>query len=246
MDPKAVLITGASAGIGAALARRLAAAGHSLVLVARRADRLAQLAAECGPRALAAPADVASREQMRAAIAAGVERFGALDALVLNAGRGITRLPSELDDADLDEMMRVNVHSVLYGFQEALPHFRARGRGQWVAVSSLLGRMPYVPARSAYCGAKHFLNALVATFRAELAASDPGLTVGLVSPGPVATEFGVAARHGGPDSRTLPGAQSADEVAAVIERVLESGETDVYTAPWMKDKVDAHLLSLGA
>lgn len=245
MSSRVVLITGASAGIGAALARRLAARGDAVALVARRSERLAEVAAECGGKALPFVADVTVRADVRRAVEATIDRFGRLDAIVNNAGRGITRSTLELDAADLEEMLRVNVSSALFGMQEVLPHFRERGRGRIVNVSSLLGRAPLVPLRSAYCGAKHFLNAITATFRAELKESLPGVVVSLVSPGPVATEFGVAARHGGPDSRGLPGAQSAEEVAAVIAGVLDSGAEDVYTAVGMKARVDAYALGLG-
>ena len=101
-------------------------------------------------------------------------------------------------------MMRVNVKSGLYGMQEILPHFIARGSGQVVNVSSMLGRIPYVPTRAAYSGAKHFLNVLTANFRDEVQQTHPGIRFSVVSPGVVRTDFGVNARHGGPDSREMP------------------------------------------
>src|SRR5208282_1096698 len=128
-----------------------------------------------------------------------IERFGHVDVWINNAGRGITRSVSELTDEDLDVMMRDNVKSALYGVQAILPHFRSRGAGQIVNVSSLLGRVPFAPFRSAYSAAKHALNALTACLRMELRASSPGIVVTLVSPGVVATEFGLNALHGGMD-----------------------------------------------
>jgi short-subunit dehydrogenase len=101
----------------------------------------------------------------------------------------------------------------------------------------MLGRVPFATFRSAYCGAKHFLNALTATFRDELAPTDPGIMVTLVSPGVVRTEFGINAVHGGPDSRELPASQSAEEVAAVIAQVIDSPRPDVYTRSDGRERV---------
>jgi NAD(P)-dependent dehydrogenase (short-subunit alcohol dehydrogenase family) len=228
---KVIVITGASAGIGAAAAEALAARGHSVVVVARRREALEAVAARCGARALVVVADVSRRPDVKRAVDEAIARFGRIDVWVNNAGVGITRMPSELTDEDVDTMMRANVMSALYGMQEVLPHFRSRGAGHIINVSSMLGRMPLATFRSAYCGAKHFLNALTATFRAELADTDPGIHVSLVSPGIVRTEFGVNAVHGGPDSRGLPASQSAEEVAAVIAQVIASPRPDVYTRP---------------
>src|SRR5258705_121778 len=86
-------------------------------------------------------------------------------------------------------------------------------------------------AVAAGCGAKHFINALTANFRAEIQETHPGIQFSLVSPGVVRTDFGLNARHGGPDSRQLPNSQSVEEVAAVIAGVIESRRPDVYTWP---------------
>jgi short-subunit dehydrogenase len=172
-------------------------------------------------------------------------RFGRIDVWVNNAGQGLTRLPSELTDDDVDDMIRINVKSVLYGMQEVLPHFTARDAGHVINVSSLLGRMPLAVPRSAYSGAKHFLNALTADFRAEVQQQHPGIQFSLVSPGVVRTDFGLNARYGGPDSRQLPDSQSAEEVAAVIAKVIESRQPDVYTRRGAHDHVVAYYDSLG-
>jgi NAD(P)-dependent dehydrogenase (short-subunit alcohol dehydrogenase family) len=237
MRDKVVVITGASAGIGAALAETLASRGASVALVARRAEVLAAVSARCGDRAFAVVADVSQREEVRRVVRESLTHFGHIDVWVNNVGRGITRPPSQLTDEDIDEVMQVNVMSALYGMQEVLQHFKERGSGQVVNVSSLLGRMPFAMLRSAYCGAKHFLNALTATFRTEVQLTHPGIQFSLVSPGVVRTEFGLNARHGGPDSRQLPDSQSAEEVAAVIADVIASPRPDVYTRPGAHDHV---------
>jgi NADP-dependent 3-hydroxy acid dehydrogenase YdfG len=242
---RVVVITGASSGIGAALAELLAQQGASVVLVARRQNALDAVAARCGARALPIAADVTSRDVVRPVVARTLERFGRLDVWVNNVGQGISRLPSQLTDDDVDEMVTVNIKSALYGMQEVLPHFKARGEGQVVNVSSMLGRMPFATIRSAYCGAKHFLNALTATFRAEVQAEFPNIQFSLVSPGVVRTDFGLNARHGGADSRSFPASQSAEEVAAVIAGVIETRRPDVYTRPGAHDQVVAYYDKVG-
>jgi short-subunit dehydrogenase len=240
-----VVVTGASSGIGAALAETLAARGMPVVLVARRGDTLANVASRCADRGFVVVADMTKRGDVRRVVAESIARFGRIDVWVNNVGKGITRMPSELTDEDIDDVMRVNVMSALYGMQEVLPHFKERGAGQIVNVSSMLGRMPFATFRSAYCGAKHFLNALTATFRAEIQQTHPGIQVSLVSPGVVRTEFGLNARHGGPDSRQLPDSQSAEEVAAVIADVIESRRVDVYTRPGAHDRVIGYFNAVG-
>jgi short-subunit dehydrogenase len=228
---KIVVITGASSGIGAALAELLASREHRVVLVARRKAALDDVAARCGGRADVQVADVTDRTQVRRVVEDTLSRFGRIDVWINNAGQGITRNPSELTDEDLDTVLRANVYSALYGAQEVLPHFKQRGEGHIVNISSLLGRVPFATIRSAYSGAKHFLNALTAMLRAEVQATHPGIQISLVSPGVVRTDFGLNALHGGPDSRSFPESQSAEQVAAVIAKVIETRQPDVYTRP---------------
>jgi NAD(P)-dependent dehydrogenase (short-subunit alcohol dehydrogenase family) len=244
MPDRVVVVTGASGGIGAALAELLAARGDSVALVARREGPLHEVAARCGARALAVVADATRRDEVRRVVEETLARFGRIDVWVNNVGRGISRPPSELTDEDVDEMMRVNVKSALYGMQEVLPHFRSRGAGHVVNVSSMLGRVPFAVNRSAYNGAKHFLNALTANFRAEVQAAVPGIQFSVVSPGVVRTEFGLNARHGGPDSRQMPDSQSAAEVAAVIAGVIDSRRPDVYTRAGAHDRVVGYFAAL--
>jgi len=245
MADQVVVITGASGGIGAALALALSPRGESLVLVARREDALRAVAAGCGPQAHVIRADATRRDDVRRVVQDTLARFGRIDVWVNNAGQGITRLPSELTDEDIDEMMRANVKSALYGMQEVLPHFKERGAGQVINISSMLGRIPYALTRTAYTATKHFLNALTAGFRTEVQQTHPGIQFTLVSPGVVRTDFGVHALHGGPDSRRLPDSQSAEEVAAVIVGVIDSRRPDVYTRPGSHARVVGYYDSLG-
>ena len=242
---KVVVVTGASSGIGAALAELLAARGDSVVLVARREHALGEVAGRCGERALAVVTDVTRRDDVRRVVNEALARFGRIDAWVNNAGQGITRPPSQLTDEDIDQMIRVNVKSALYGIQEVLPHFIGRGDGHIVNVSSMLGRVPHAVMRSAYNCAKHFLNALTANFRAEFEQKHPGIRFSLVSPGVVRTDFGLQALHGGPDSRQLPGSQSAEEVAKVIAGVIDSRKPDVYTRTGAREMVVKYFSAVG-
>jgi NAD(P)-dependent dehydrogenase (short-subunit alcohol dehydrogenase family) len=154
-------------------------------------------------------------------------------------------MPSELTDEDIDAVMQINVKSALYGMQEVLPHFKSRGDGHIINVSSMLGRIPFAVIRAAYCGAKHFLNALTATFRSEVQQTHPNIQFSLVSPGVVRTDFGLNALHGGPDSRSFPDSQSAEEVAAVIAGVIESRLPDVYTRAGATGRVAGYYASVG-
>ena len=239
-EGRVVVVTGASAGIGEATSLLLASKGARVVLAARRPDKLAEVVARCGANALAVPTDVTVRADHERLLAAAVERFGHVDAWINNAGRGISRRVSELTDDDFDDMMRVNVKSALYGMQTALGHFRGRKKGHIVNVSSMLGRVSFAPVRSAYSASKHALNSLTANLRLELRAELPDVTVSTVHPGVVATEFGVNALHGGFDSRTMPGAQTAEEVAEVIVRLLAEPRADVYTRPGAREMIAAY------
>lgn len=244
MSTKVIVITGASGGIGAAAGRLLASRGASLVLVARREKELHAVEAECGANVLAVVADATKRAEVQRVVKEALQHFGTIDVWINNVGRGITRVPSQLTDADVTDMLQVNVLSALYGMQEVLPHFKERRSGQIVNISSMLGRMPAAVFRSAYSGSKHFLNSLTANLRDELRTEYPGIRVTLVSPGVVATDFGTNALHGGPDSRSLPNWQTAEQVAEVIASVIDSGRDDVYTLAGGKARVMEYLSAL--
>ncbi|MFL5561684.1 MAG: SDR family oxidoreductase [Gemmatimonadaceae bacterium] len=255
-DRKVVVITGASGGIGAALARLLGSAGQDVVLAARRAGELAAVARDSGDAALAVTTDVTDRRSVEALRDRAIAHFGHVDVWVNNAGRGITKPALQLTDADFDDMMTVNVKSVLYGMQAIAPHFVERGAGHIINVSSFLGRVPLASIRSAYNAAKAAVNALTANVRADLAVSHPGIHVSLVMPGLVATDFArnalgnTAGNASGSVSgsasgsavatpiptppRSAPGAatpQTAEEVAAVIAGVIANPVAEVFTNP---------------
>jgi NAD(P)-dependent dehydrogenase (short-subunit alcohol dehydrogenase family) len=243
---RVLVVTGASAGIGAALAREAGRRGAKVVVAARRQAELEEVASSIGTNALAVPTDVTVRASVDALFAAALDRFGRVDVWVNNAGRGITRPLEELADGDVTDMIRDNVLSALYGMQAVLPHFRERGDGQIVNVSSLLSRTPFATFRSTYCAAKAALNSLTESLRLDLRKTAPGITVTLILPGPVATDFGANALGGGVDSRALPGAQTAEEVALVVADAIERRLEDVYTRPEYAGRVREYVAALEA
>ncbi|HEX4682150.1 MAG TPA: SDR family NAD(P)-dependent oxidoreductase [Gemmatimonadaceae bacterium] len=235
--PKTIVITGASAGIGAGLARRFAADGHALILAARRKEPLeavARAAEQAGsPRTIAVEADVTKRRDVERLADRAVAELGAFDVWINNAGRGITRQVLDLSDGDIDEMMAVNVKSALYGMQAAGEHFVARGSGHIINVSSFLGRVPMATQRSAYNAAKAALNALTANLRVDLGQKHPNIHVTLVMPGMVGTEFGRNALGSPADTPIYSGpyVQSVEQVADIIAGVIDKPVAEVYTNP---------------
>jgi NADP-dependent 3-hydroxy acid dehydrogenase YdfG len=233
-----VVVTGASEGIGARLAFEVSRRGGTPVLAARRAEKLEEVARSLPGPSFTVVAYVTHRAEVQRIAAAALERFKHVDVWVNNAGRGISRRVEELTDEDLDVMIRDNVKSALYGMQAILPHFKERRRGHLVNVSSMLGRMAVASFRSAYGASKHALNALTDNLRLDLAAEYPDVRVTTYLPGVVATNFGLRSLHGGVDSRTYPGAQPVEDVAATLATAIEARlGGDVYSFPGAADRV---------
>jgi NAD(P)-dependent dehydrogenase (short-subunit alcohol dehydrogenase family) len=231
---KIIVITGASSGIGAALAKRLGAQGHRLALAARREKELQEVAAECGPETLAVATDVRRRNDVDRLGERALAAFGQVDVWVNNAGRGIGKPTLELTDEDFDEMMAVNAKSALYGMQAIVPHFKERGAGHLINVSSFLGRVPLASFRSAYNAAKAALNSLTANLRMDLRREYPGIHVSLVMPGIVLTEFAKNALGGAPAGPPPTGPmqpQSVEEVVTAIAHLIDHPVPELYTNP---------------
>lgn len=185
---KVVLVTGASSGIGAAVAERLVGEGHQVVAGARRLDRLRTLAedaAGAGGGLQPVRLDVTDRADVAAFVDAARERHGRVDALVNNAGiMPLSRLDSLLVD-EWDRMIDVNVRGLLHGIAAALPVFGAQGRGHFVTVASI-GAHEVVPTGAVYCGTKYAAWAITEGLRQE---ADPSIRVTTVSPGVVDSEL---------------------------------------------------------
>jgi len=187
INSKVVLITGASSGIGEATARHLAAAGHRVVLGARRTERLVQLAAnirETGGRADVHQLDVTSLDSMQEFIAFALDCHGQVDVLVNNAG--VMPL-SKLDALKIDEwnrMIDVNIRGVLHGIAAVLPHKQARGQGQIINIASI-GALSVVPTAAVYCATKYAVRAISEGLRQE----HRDLRVTCIHPGVVESEL---------------------------------------------------------
>ncbi|MCF7551301.1 SDR family oxidoreductase [Pseudonocardia sp. WMMC193] len=189
VDGKVVVITGASSGIGAATAAELARRGAAVVLGARRVDRLAATVArirEAGGRAELHAVDVTARGDLEALVALAVERFGRLDVLVGNAGVARIAPVADLDVADWDAMIDVNLRGVLHGIAAALPVFRRQGFGHLVTVVSTSG-LKIVPTQAVYAGTKNAVRTVMEALRQE--STDGVLRTTSVSPGYVRTEL---------------------------------------------------------
>ena len=249
---KTIVITGASAGIGAEFARRLARDRHTLVLAARRLPELRALGAEAeslgAPRAIPVVADVTSREEIVALAGMASTACGGFDVWINNAGRGIDKSVLDLTGEEFDDMMAVNAKSVLYGSQVAAEHFLERGHGHLINVSSFLGRVPMALHRSGYNAAKAAVNSLTANFRVELHKRNPNIHVTLLMPGMVSTEFAKNARHAPADARAYSGphVQSTAQVADIAAEVIANPVAEVYTNSSSADMALRYLKDVGA
>ena len=183
------IVTGASSGIGRALALQLANQGAKVVLAARRADRLEQVAAICrhaGAEVLVVPTDVRDELQCKALIEKTLEVFGRLDMLVNNAGLAASALFDEFPDLHLfKHTMDVNFYGTVYCTYYALPHLKKR-RGRIVAVSSVGGKSA-IPYNTPYCASKYAMHGFYDSLRMEL--YQHGVSCTVVCPWWVATEF---------------------------------------------------------
>jgi len=211
---KVVVITGASAGIGAAAARRFAAEGARVVLAARGARELETIAREIGTEhALAVPTDVTDPTAATALLDRAVATFGGVDVLVNNAGynrRGpVEHAPAE----ELARIVDVNLRAPIVLTRLAIPHLRRAGGGAIVNVASIAGRIP-LPEEATYSATKFGLRAFTFALADELEGS--GITVSAVSPGPVETGFILREVEEVPAVVFSQPMSSADEIAALI------------------------------
>lgn len=229
---KVAVISGASAGIGAALARQCAAAGMAVVCCARRRERLDALARDiesAGGRAHPVTADVTVPADMTRLVDEANRTFGRIDAVVCNAGIGFY---GPLEQTPVDVMRRildVNYMGTFHLAQAALPFIRQQGAGHLLIVSSIVGRRA-IPAAVAYSASKFAQVGLAESLRAELVGT--GVHVTLVCPVSTATEFREAARRNfGIAYEGVGPSQTADQVAAAMLRALRRPRAEVHPYP---------------
>lgn len=216
-EDRVVAITGASAGIGQATARRLAVDGARVVLGARRADRLQQLVEELGDdRATAVPGDVRDPAAATTLVDAALDRFGRLDSLVVNAGIGVYGGILDATDEQVRDMVEVNLLGTIWAVRAAVPHLRAAGGGDLVLVASVAG-LRGVDDEAVYAATKHGQVGLAGSLDREL--RPDGIAVSLICPGGVATEFAMGTGRT-PDMPGLDDMLDAEDVAAAIATVL--------------------------
>lgn len=204
---KVVVITGASSGLGEATARLLASLGASVVLGARRVDRIQSLAAELtatGGNALALATDVTRCDQVKGLVDTAVQTYGRIDVMLNNAGLMPHSPLERLRIADWERMIDVNLKGVLYGIAAALPHMQRQKAGHIVNVSSVAGHKVR-PGSAVYAATKHAVRALSEGLRQEVKPYNIRTTV--ISPGAVATEL--------VDSVTEP------DIAESVRRIYE-------------------------
>ncbi len=226
LNGKVVLLTGASDGIGAAAARIFHERGAKLAIVARSADKLARVAAECGG-ALAIAGDVTDDAVRRRAVNETVARYGRLDVLVNNAGVGMYVPAYEADMRQVRGMYELNVFAPLELIQLAVPHMRRAGSGMIVNVSSIAGKVP-LPWFTNYTATKFALCATTDTLRIEL--KPFGIKCLTVCPGYVKTGFQDNSLAGRPPDRLWSMKKfgiTAEQCAAALVRGVEKDKRTV-------------------
>ena len=189
IEGKVVVITGASSGLGEATARLLSAQGASVVLGARRIDRLRVLADELsrrGGKALAVPTDVIQCDQVKRLVDAAVQTYGRIDVMINNAGLMPQALLERLKIDEWNQMIDVNIKGVLHGIAAALPHMKQQKAGHFINVSSVAGHR-VGPGFAVYAATKYAVRALSEGLRQEVKPYNIRTTV--ISPGAVATEL---------------------------------------------------------
>lgn len=230
-----ILITGASSGIGAALARLLAREGATVALVARRADRLEEVLADCregAPASRAWVVDLADRDAAAEVVGDAWDAFGHLDVVVNNAAMSKRKRLTDMTARDYEDVLGLNFLSPVRVAMAALERMQDRGRGQIVMVSSTGGRIG-IAHESAYCAAKAAVCLWAEAAAIDLGEIDSPVRVKLVNPGPIDTEIWEV-RPG-----ELPGAFAgpfvpAEECAAGIVDVIHSDGFEFYVPADMR------------
>jgi len=231
LEGKAAFITGASRGVGAAIARALAGEGVKLGLASRSGADLGL------SESLGLVCDVRDRAQVEKAVAATVQRFGRLDICIANAGVGSYHSLVEAPPEHIEEMIDVNLKGTIYAFRAAIPHLIASGEGDLIAIASEAGRRG-LPGEAVYCASKFGQVGLTRSLDHEL--REKNVRCSSVCPGGIATDFALAEGYGRtPD--VLPGMMSAEDVAEIVlfiltrprsHRILETAIRPMTETSW--------------
>ena len=232
LDGAVVAVTGASRGIGAAVAKAVAARGSRVGLIARTADDLGAVLAGIGADGVAVTADVADRAAVVAAIAEVEASLGPVDVLVVNAGIGAYGPLVDTSYEEIERLVQVNVLGTMYAIRAVLPGMVARRRGHVVTIGSIAGRIGS-PFEAVYSATKFAGVGLTEAFAVEV--KPYGVGVSIVNPGVVATEFGNARGH--PYDRDSPKPISAESVADAVVAAIEQGIAESYVPRWFRPAV---------
>ena len=227
-----VLISGASSGIGAELARQAIAKGSRVGVLARSADALASLSDELGDDCVAAPADVTSPTEVATAVASVERSLGPIDILVNNAGIGLYGAFLDTSVEEIDGMMRTNYLGAVHLLKAALPGMVQRRRGHVVTIGSIAGRIG-APFEAAYSATKFAMTGLTEALSVELAPFDIGVSI--VSPGPVDTPF--FAHRGHAYERKHPKPVPAAQVARAVISAVEGNRAEKFVSPILRQAV---------
>ena len=222
-----VAITGASSGIGAATAEVLAAEAASVVLGARRRDRLEELTSKLGARAAAVEMDVRNPDDSSRLMQTAIDRFGHIDTLIANAGIGAYGGIMDLSDDQLREMMDTNVAGTVWPIRAAVPHFLEAGNGDIVIVASVAG-LRGAGDEAVYAATKFAQVGLAGALDREL--REKGIRVSVIAPGGTATEFAMGAGRT-PDMPGLADMLRPKDVASAVLAVLRQPRS-IRTLVW--------------
>jgi len=233
LDGTVAAITGASSGIGAATARALVKEGASVVIGARRADRLESLSDELGEKVASIDMDVTKPEDAKRLIAGAYERFGRLDALVANAGIGAYGGIMDLADEQLAEMIDTNVAGTVWPIRAAVPGFVEAGRGDIVIIASVAG-LRGAADEAVYAATKFAQVGLAGALDREL--REHGIRVSTLAPGGTATEFAIGAGRT-PDMPGLSEMMRAEDLASAVVTVLKQ-PLSMRTLLWSMRSID--------
>ncbi|MDH3588405.1 MAG: SDR family oxidoreductase [Gammaproteobacteria bacterium] len=242
---KVVVITGASAGVGASAARQFAAEGAKLVLVARGQEAVEAIAYEFGDRGVAVPMDVADEPSCKEMLHRAERHFGAINVLVNNAGCNYRGPAETIEAAQLAQIVDVNLRAPIVLSRYAIEHFKRAGGGSIVNVASIAGKIP-VPEEATYSATKFGLRAFSRALADEVA--EYGITVSCVSPGPIDTAFIMDHIDKVPDYFFSQPISTANQVAGLILECAADGKvertvpvltgklaTAGYLMPWLAD-----------
>ena len=224
LQDNVVIITGASSGIGAALARQFAAEGAKLALAARSLDKLQLLADSLDTDALPVRTDMTDPAQIREMVRLTAERFGRIDILVNNAGVGLYGSFVETPPEQLRQLVATNWLGPAYAIQAAVPYMRQQGKGQIINISSVAGKIA-IPWMTTYCSTKFALNALSYGLRMEL--EQDNIQVINVCPGRIKTPFTANAFKDASSRPLPPGGIPVERVARAVLRASLKGSREI-------------------